>query len=432
MSQPHLFLVLADDYGWANAGWHRPANYSEVQTPNLDALVRSGIELERHYAFKYCSPSRSALQSGRNPTHVNVNNYLPIMHNAADPVSGFSAIPRNMTGIASLLQRAGYTTLMAGKWDAGMATPDHTPKGRGYDHSLVYFNHQNDYWTRRGGASCPSNTTGHTWHAYSKPKEWPQTHEWQVRDGYLAAGDDLVPPRNATLPEAEALCAPNASCAGFTFTAYDPAPLPSEALKVSFKTAVHFVADTGVVPLDLWMDDAPAPASMRNPQPACSGVPYPANDSAPCVYEDDLFADFLEQRVSEWRAGAPPLFVFWAFHSVHSPYQVPRADEDAFAFIDQPQRRTYAAMVAHMDGRVGRLTSLLQRKGMLENSFVVFCADNGGPITQAANNWPLRGGKHSIAQHRIASHRIASHRIASHRIASHRIASHRIASRSVV
>lgn len=47
------------------AGVHVPAT-TEVQTPNLDQLVREGIELDRAYVYKYCSPTRSALQSGRN------------------------------------------------------------------------------------------------------------------------------------------------------------------------------------------------------------------------------------------------------------------------------------------------------------------------------------------------------------------------------
>ena len=28
-----------------------------------------------------------------------------------------------------------------------MATPQHTPHGRGYEHSLVYFHHVNDAWS---------------------------------------------------------------------------------------------------------------------------------------------------------------------------------------------------------------------------------------------------------------------------------------------
>jgi len=150
---PHIIQILADDYGWADVGFHRkedPTN--EVQTPNIDQLVADGIELDRHYVFKYCSPTRSALISGRNPIHVNVLNLEPTYHNPKDPVSGFSAVPRNITGIAAKLKSGGYATHMVGKWDAGMATPDHTPKGRGFDTSLHYFHHANDYWSERNGA----------------------------------------------------------------------------------------------------------------------------------------------------------------------------------------------------------------------------------------------------------------------------------------
>ena len=117
-----------------------------VQTPRIDGLVKQGIELNRHYTFKFCSPSRSAFQSGRNPIHVNVLNVEPSYINTNDPVSGFAGIPRNMTGIAEKMKQGGYKTHMIGKWDVGMATPDHTPQGRGYDTSLHYFHHCNDYW----------------------------------------------------------------------------------------------------------------------------------------------------------------------------------------------------------------------------------------------------------------------------------------------
>lgn len=50
---PHIFMLLIDDYGWANIGFHSP-NSSEVVTPNLDALASSGVILERHYVHKFC------------------------------------------------------------------------------------------------------------------------------------------------------------------------------------------------------------------------------------------------------------------------------------------------------------------------------------------------------------------------------------------
>ena len=58
-------MLLMDDYGWANAGWHR--NYTapggefvpytdEVQTPVMDQLVRDGINLDRQYVYKVGAP----------------------------------------------------------------------------------------------------------------------------------------------------------------------------------------------------------------------------------------------------------------------------------------------------------------------------------------------------------------------------------------
>ena len=83
-----------------------------------------GNSSERHYdtvswySFQFCSPTRSSLQSGRYPSHVNDKNLDVTVHNPADPISGFAAIPRNMTGIASKLKLAGYRTHQVGKWCA--------------------------------------------------------------------------------------------------------------------------------------------------------------------------------------------------------------------------------------------------------------------------------------------------------------------------
>ena len=149
---PHIVMMLVDDWGWANVGYHRNPPTREVVTPNIDRLVKQGLELNQHYVYKFCSPSRSSLISGRLPIHVNDQNLLPTNYNPDDPVSGFSAIPRNMTGIAEKMREAGYATHQVGKWDAGMATPDHTPKGRGFQTSFGYFHHANDYYTETASA----------------------------------------------------------------------------------------------------------------------------------------------------------------------------------------------------------------------------------------------------------------------------------------
>jgi arylsulfatase I/J len=68
-------------------GFHRDQPTPEVVTPNLDGLARSGCELDRHYTYKFCSPSRSSFLSGRLPVHVNIYNDDPALYNATTGAS---------------------------------------------------------------------------------------------------------------------------------------------------------------------------------------------------------------------------------------------------------------------------------------------------------------------------------------------------------
>ena len=137
---PNIFMVVVDDYGWGDIGYHGAKLPSgESLTPTIDGLVEQGIELNRHYVHMMCTPTRSSFQSGRLPIHV--------LTQLCDPCDKSGAIPRNMTGVAAQLKKAGYATHQVGKWDAGMTTPHHTPQGRGYDSSLNYFGHANWMWT---------------------------------------------------------------------------------------------------------------------------------------------------------------------------------------------------------------------------------------------------------------------------------------------
>ena len=92
-----------------------------------------------------------------------------------------------------------------------------------------------------------------------------------------------------------------------------------------------------------------------------------------------------------------PLFLFWAPHAPHDPYQVPQAYLDKFAHIDQTERQFYAAMVSLLDDNVGRVVAMLQAAGRWDNTLLVASSDNWGPLGDGfgGNNWPLKGGKAS-------------------------------------
>jgi arylsulfatase I/J len=134
-----------------------------VSTPNLDALVDSeALLLQRHYVHKICSPTRCALQTGRAPVHVNVQNVVPEVYNPKDKEGGYQGIPLDMTGVAEHLTAAGYSTHLVGKWDAGMAHPKQSPWARGYSTWLGYWHHANDYWTQVED-SCGSQPIKDLW-----------------------------------------------------------------------------------------------------------------------------------------------------------------------------------------------------------------------------------------------------------------------------
>jgi len=162
-AKPNILLVLIDDLGWANVGYRAgtagtTTTKEEAVTPNIDDLVANGVKLNRAYTYNFCSPSRSSLQSGRLPVHVTFKNDNILSYNPDDPIGGFGGIPKNMTCIAQKMKQAGYRTHATGKWDAGMATWEHTPMGRGYETWLGYYHHANDYYNQTLGLSSTGET----------------------------------------------------------------------------------------------------------------------------------------------------------------------------------------------------------------------------------------------------------------------------------
>ena len=166
------------DLGYADVGFNRAAPDREVVSPNLDGLVAEGVHLTRHYVHQYCTPTRTSVQSGRLPVHVSTG--------LGSPCNDNTGISQNMTGFAERLKEAGYKTAFAGKWDAGMVTPAHTPHGRGYDTSLNYFSHKNDFWSQANMQTCcePDQTIIDFWRTDRGASDVNSTDysEWLYRD----------------------------------------------------------------------------------------------------------------------------------------------------------------------------------------------------------------------------------------------------------
>src|SRR6188508_2592031 len=67
--RPNIVFFLIDDLGYADCGFN---GGKDIKTPNIDQLARAGTILESHYVQPVCSPTRSALLTGRYATHTGV------------------------------------------------------------------------------------------------------------------------------------------------------------------------------------------------------------------------------------------------------------------------------------------------------------------------------------------------------------------------
>ena len=114
--RPHIVMMLADDLGFNNVGWRN----AEIRSPTLDALRADGVSIDRHYTYKYCSPTRSALMSGRLPYHVNQNN-------KCNDEASTSGIDLRMKLLPQKLKTAGYGAPCPRPQPTAASRPSHPP-----------------------------------------------------------------------------------------------------------------------------------------------------------------------------------------------------------------------------------------------------------------------------------------------------------------
>lgn len=120
-TRPNIVLIVADDLGWNDIGYHNP----EMRTPTLDRLATSGVRCEWHYVMPQCTPTRVCLMTGRYPSRFG---------NHCCQASNEQAFPLGTPTLASLLRDAGYQTALAGKWHLG-SKRQWGPQHYGFDHS---------------------------------------------------------------------------------------------------------------------------------------------------------------------------------------------------------------------------------------------------------------------------------------------------------
>ncbi|MHB8970709.1 MAG: arylsulfatase B [Pirellulaceae bacterium] len=266
--RPNILYILTDDLGWADVGFHG----GEIKTPNLDKLAASGARLEQFYVQSVCTPTRSALLTGRYPLRFG------LQVGVIRPWAQYG-LPLEERTLLQALQEAGYATAITGKWHLGHFKPAYLPTQRGFNQQYGHYNGAIDYFThvRDGGL------------------DWHRNDQALKEEGY----------------------------------------------------STHLIAQEAI-------------------------------------------------RVLAKHDTKAPLFLYVPFNAVHAPHQVPEKYSQPYAAFSEP-RRTYAGMVSALDEAVGQIVDQLEKKGLRDNTLIVFHSDNGGPSPGVVtSNGPLRAGKATL------------------------------------
>jgi arylsulfatase A-like enzyme len=155
LRRPNILVILSDDQGWGDLSLNGNTN---LATPNIDALARSGACFDRFYVCPVCAPTRAEFLTGRYHPRGGVHGVS----------TGGERLNLDERTIADVFKAAGYATAAFGKWHNGSQYPYH-PNARGFDEYYGF-------------------TSGH-WGAYFDP---PLDHNGQPVTGHGYLADDLT------------------------------------------------------------------------------------------------------------------------------------------------------------------------------------------------------------------------------------------------
>jgi len=156
---PNIVIIVADDYGWNDVGFHG----SELSTPQIDALAASGVKLDNYYVLPVCTPTRSALMAARYPFKTGLQTQT------ISPAKPYG-LHLNYSTLADELKHRGFRTHALGKWHLGYCREEFAPHRRGFDTFNGYVNGAEHYFTHirdPDRVSYKNFTSGYDYYAAS-------------------------------------------------------------------------------------------------------------------------------------------------------------------------------------------------------------------------------------------------------------------------
>jgi arylsulfatase A-like enzyme len=123
-TRPNIIIVMPDDVGYGDFACH---GNPIVQTPSIDALWRQSVRFTDFHVSPTCAPTRAALMTGRHEFKSGVTH----------TIYERERLTLDAVTLAQMLQTAGYSTGIFGKWHLG-DEPDRWPSKRGFDEMFIH------------------------------------------------------------------------------------------------------------------------------------------------------------------------------------------------------------------------------------------------------------------------------------------------------
>lgn len=313
VKKPNILLIIADDMGYSDVTCFG----GEVQTPNIDALAKSGIRATNFYVAPTCSPTRSMLLSGCDHHVAGFGNMDELAGPKQKGKPGYEGyLNKRVVPVAKLLREAGYHTYWAGKSHMGY-DPSQWPAAMGFERDFTLLQGGGSNWS---DMTYPNPAHPHlTFTLNGKPlKKLPDDHF-----SSQAYTDFIIK------------CNEEQKADGKPFFAY-----------LSFQ-AVHSPLSAP----DDWLEKY-------------KGVYDKGYDA---IREERLARMKALGIVGQDTIASPRVPSVPAWDSL-TPEQKK---------LSARRMEVYAAMLANMDFHIGRLIDHLKKTGQYENTLVVFLSDNG-------------------------------------------------------
>lgn len=138
-SRPNIIFIMVDDLGFSDLGCY---GATDIHTPNIDRLASEGVRFRQFYNNSISAPTRASLITGQYQHNAGMGFFE---RDLGDPHYG-DHLRSDVATFGEVLQQAGYTTLLSGKWNVG-AHEGQRPWERGFDHYFGFLGAASLYYT---------------------------------------------------------------------------------------------------------------------------------------------------------------------------------------------------------------------------------------------------------------------------------------------